>query len=81
VQVPVELKAPLDCNSTRRVDIAAISNASCNWLLQYASRHRAGTGLAYTCRHRTDPPRPERRRTLHNTPYEASPSFRVPATL
>jgi len=48
VQVPVELKAPLDCNSTRRVDIAAISNASCNWLLQYASRHRAGTGLAYT---------------------------------
>jgi len=48
MQVPVELKAPVDCNSTRRVDIAAISNASCNWLLQYASWHRAGTGLAYT---------------------------------
>ena len=49
MQVPVELKALVDCNPTRRVDIAAISNASCNWLLQYASRHRAGTGLAYTC--------------------------------
>ncbi len=48
LQVPVELKAPVDCNSNRCVDIAAITNASCNWLLQYASRHRAGTGLAYT---------------------------------